>query len=71
MEDASKYMQRPKLDGSKTEVYRVYYDKGQISFDLFLWLEETALDDMLNKGYTIFKAFPSQIMTDVHIVCKN
>ena len=57
MEDGSKYIERPKLDGNKTEIYRVYYDRSGISFELFLWIEEVAMIELIRKGYKISKAY--------------
>ena len=71
MEDAAKYIQRPKLDGNKTEIYRVYYDKSQISFDIFLWIETAAIFQSVNKGEKIFKAFPISKSPDPLLICKN
>ena len=71
MEDASKYIARPKLDSKLTEVYRVYYDKSGISFDLFLWIEEAALNNMIKKGHKLFKAYPLEGFEWPITICKN
>ena len=71
MEDASKYSQRPKLDGNKTEIYRVYYDKNHISFDIFLWMEEKAIMDLIDKKYQIFKAHQLKGFEYPITICKN
>ena len=70
MEDASKYIQRPKLDGNKTEVYRVYYDRSGISFEIFLWMEEATKNKYVAKGYKISKAYPSKSLGPI-VIHKN
>lgn len=69
-EDTSKYTQRPKLDGNKTEVFRVYYDKNSTTFDEFLLMEHFSLIHAAQKKWKIFHAFPS-IFMDPYIICKN
>jgi hypothetical protein len=71
VEDASKYSQRPKLDGNKTEIYRVYYDRNGISFELFLWMEEDAIRDLIDKKLQIFKAYPLEGFEYPITICKN
>ena len=68
MEDQSKYSMRPKLDGNKSEIYRIYYNPREISFDLFLWLEEATMKDAFVTGCKQFKAYP---ILDIIQVCKN
>lgn len=70
MEDQSKYLARPKLDGNKSELFRIYYNPNAISFDLFLWLEEKAVIDSIIEGLTTFKAFASPSLGPITI-CKN
>lgn len=71
MEDASKYNQRPKLDGDKTELFRIYYSKNQISFELFLWIEKTALEIAAKRKYKIFKAYYFPGFETPSMICKN
>jgi hypothetical protein len=70
MEDASKYSKRPKLDGNKTEVFRVYYDKNRISFELFIWLEYLVMEKYASMGYKISKAFPTKSLGPI-VIYKN
>jgi hypothetical protein len=69
-EDSSKYGQHEKLDGNKTEVFRIYYDKNSIDFDQFMVIEHFALSLASKKKWKIFKAYPS-IFIDPYMVCKN
>jgi len=71
MEDQAKYLDRPKLDGNKTELWRVYYDSSRISFDLFLWLEEAVLQESLRSGFKPFKAYNIRCLKTITQVCKN
>ena len=68
MEDQSQYSKREKIDG-KTELFRVYYDPSQISFDLFLWIEQKVVIDSILAGLKTFKAYPSEI--GILQICKN
>jgi len=70
MEDSALYISRPKLDGNKTEVYRIYYDKNITSFDEFLLIEHFALVKASQKKWKIFHAFPS-LELGAFMVCKN
>lgn len=69
-EDASKYAQWSKLDGNKTEVFRVYYDKNFTTFDEFLLIEHLSLIHAAQRKWKIFHAFPS-IFIDPFMICKN
>lgn len=71
MDNAAQYSERPKLDGDKTEMFRVYYDRSQISFELFLWLESAAQMDLIKSEYKIFKAYSFFADPPAAIVCKN
>lgn len=73
VEDASKYISRPKIDGKDgklTEVYRVYYDRSCISFELFLWMEEATKSQYVAKGYKISKAYPTESLGPI-VIYKN
>lgn len=70
MEDQAKYLSRPKLDDNKTEIFRIYYNPSEISFDLFLWLGEAIMQDAFVSGCKMFKAFPSENI-GTFIVSKN
>ena len=61
---------RPKLDGNKTEIFRIYYNPREISFDLFLWLGEALMRDAFITGCKMFKAYPSDNI-GTFIICKN
>lgn len=69
MEDQSQYSKRAKYDG-KTEVFRVYYDPRQITFNLFLWLEQKAVIEAILEGLTTFKAYSLKSIGTIS-VCKN
>ena len=68
-EDAAKYSSRAKYEG-KTEVFRIYYNPREISFDLFLWLEHVTVLEAIAKGLTTFKAYSSPSLGPITI-CKN
>ncbi len=59
MEDQTKYSTRASYDG-KTELLRIYYNPREISFELFLWLEYTAINKAIMEGLHTFKAFSSR-----------
>jgi len=70
MENASQYSMRPKLDGDKTEVFRVYYDKNSTSFNEFLIIEHFSIVEAARNKWKIFHAFPSYFI-DPYMICKN
>ena len=70
MDDSSKYSQKPKLDGNKSEVFRVYYDKNRTTFDEFLITEHLAISRAAEMKWLIFKAFPSKFI-EAYMICKN
>lgn len=69
-ENSSEYGKRPKLDGDKTEIFRVYYDKNHTSFPEMIVIEGIALMVAGRNRWKIFKAFPSESI-DTFLVCKN
>ena len=70
MEDQAKYMMRPKLDDNKTELFRIYYNPSEISFDLMLWIEYVSINEAIIKGLQTFKAYSIQGLGPF-IVSKN
>lgn len=70
MEDSSKYSMRPKIEGDKSEVFRVYYDRNTTSFNEFLLMENFSLIPAAKMGWRIFKAYPS-FFIDPYLICKN
>lgn len=70
MEDASKYIRRPKLDGNKTELFRIYYNPREITFDLFLWMEYAVINHAIINGLTTFKAYSLKSLGPI-MICKN
>ena len=69
MEDQSQYNTYAKFEG-KTELFRIYYNPREITFNLFLWLEEATMKDAFVTGCKQFKAYPSDSI-GTFIVCKN
>ena len=69
MDDQAKYLTRPKFEG-KSEVFRVYYNQYLTSFDLFLWMEQYAIHQLITNKWYIFKAFPTNSI-DTIMICKN
>jgi hypothetical protein len=68
MKDQFTYNEKSKIPGM-TEIFRIYYDSGMISFDEFLYLEHIAIATAAMLKWKIFKAFPTQIGT--LMICKN
>ena len=69
MEDQSKYSTRANYQG-KTEIFRIYYNPREISFDLFLWIEYKTVFKAIIDGFKTFKAFPTKDLGSI-MVCKN
>ena len=69
MEDQSQYSKRAKYDG-KTEVFRIYYNPREITFNLFLWLEHKVVTEAILEGLTTFKAYSLESLGPI-TVCKN
>jgi hypothetical protein len=69
MESQAKYIENPKFEG-KSELFRVYYDSSLISFDLFLWIEQYAIEKSIKEKNHIFKAFPINNLDPI-LICKN
>lgn len=70
MEDSSNFVKRDRLPDGKTELFSIYYDVFQSSFNEILLLEHLAMMIAQDKNWLVFKAFPSDDIGP-YIVGKN
>jgi len=70
MEDQSLYSKNPDL-GKTPELFRIYYNPNQMTFNIFLWIEQYAMNQAKINQWKIFKALKSKTMNDTLMVCNN
>lgn len=53
-----------------SELFKIYYNPHKISFDIFLWMEQFAIHQLVANKWHIFKAYPTNSI-DTIVICKN
>ena len=70
MENFLKTIEYRELPDGKIEIYRVYYDKYQITFDTFIILETLSIYFATKNNWKIFKGLHSDNIGN-YLICKN
>jgi hypothetical protein len=70
MEDVNQNITFNTLKSGEVELFRIYYDKNNTTFDEMLIIEQISVFDAFKKNWKILKAFDS-VYIYPFLVCKN